>query len=47
MVIKKSMQQQVDALRNITSQSVDDNTDLEKLKSLLTGTIPRVEKAII
>ena len=33
-------------LNRITFKVVDDNTDLEKVKSLETGTVPRVEKAV-
>ena len=36
MVIKKAIQQRLDSLKDITSQSVDKETDLEKLKSLQT-----------
>ena len=45
MVIKKVIQQWLDYLKDITSQAVTEDTDLEKLKSLQTTAIPRVEKA--
>ena len=44
--VRKSILRQVEWIRSTLVDSVNESTDLEKLKYLQTKTVPRVEKAI-
>ena len=46
-LLRKSILRRLDHLRNVISQPVNEDTNLEKLKLLQTGVIPRVEKTIL
>ena len=45
-LLRKLIIRRMADLNRIMSKVVDDNTDLQKVKSLQTGTVPRVEKAV-
>ena len=45
-LVRKFIMRRITELNKITSQVVNDDTELEKVKSLQMGTVPRVEKAI-
>ena len=45
--IRKSIMRQVDALKSTINDTVNENTDLDKLKYLQTKTVTPVEKAIM
>ena len=45
-LLRKLIVRRMADLNRITSKVVYDNTDLEKVKSKQTGTVPRVEKAV-
>ena len=46
-LLRKSILRGLNGLRKVINQPVNEDTDLEKLKSLQNGVIPRVEKAIL
>ena len=46
-LLRKSILRRLEHLRRIIDQPVNEDTNLEKLKSLQTGVIPRVEKVVL
>ena len=45
-LLRKLILRRMAELNRTTSKVVDENTDLEKIKSLQIGTVPKVEKSV-